>query len=116
MSNKYVNQSEDVPNLGELLMHCRESKELSIEDVARKTAMSPEQVKAIERGDSDFFKKPGQSMDWYAKIYAKKMGVHLGDRKESVNTTKILPSTSQNQYLFPIPTFLKKNNKVEIDL
>lgn len=116
MSNKYGNQSEDVPNLGELLMHCRESKELSIDDVARKTAMSPEQVKAIERGDSDFFKKPGQSMDWYVKIYAKKMGVHLGDPKESISTKKMLPSTNQNQYLFPIPSFLKKSNKVEIDL
>ena len=116
MSNKYGNQSEDVPNLGELLMHCRESKELSIDDVARKTAMSPEQVKAIERGDSDFFKKPGQSMDWYAEIYAKKMGVHLGDPKESISTKKMLPSTNQNQYLFPIPSFLKKSNKVEIDL
>ena len=55
-------------------------------------------------------------MDWYAKIYAKKMGVHLGDPKESISTKKMLPSTSQNQYLFPIPSFLKKSNKVEIDL
>ena len=62
---------------GSLLKRAREQKGWSLEDVAKRMGLKAEQIQAIEAGDPGPFRQSAQPILWYARLYAKKLDVHL---------------------------------------
>jgi len=71
-----------------------------------------EQILAIEEGNSEPFNKNAQPMIWYARLYAKKLGIEL---PELVFMDIKRASGTSSQPLQNIPAFLmaKKTNPSE---
>jgi len=91
---------------GRLLQEARLQKGLSLEAMCKLLGMSPLQIQAIEEGDVNYFKKSTSTLIWHARIYAKKIGVHLpelvcnGIRRDSTSASYAAPK---------IPAFLLKS-------
>jgi DNA-binding XRE family transcriptional regulator len=68
---------EKLSEIGKLLQQARERSERTIEDMAKKMGLRAEQIQAIEMGNPEPFKKNVQPMIWYARLYAKKLGIEL---------------------------------------
>ena len=62
---------------GRLLQEARIQKGLSLEAMCKLLGMSQYQIQAIEEGDVNYFKKSISALIWHARIYAKKIGIHL---------------------------------------
>ena len=91
---------------GRLLQEARIQKGLSLEAMCKLLGMSQYQIQAIEEGDVNYFKKSISALIWHARIYAKKIGVHLPE----VVFTGIRRHSTTPPYNAPkIPAFLLKS-------
>ena len=105
-------QQEKLFEVGRLLQQTREGTNWTIEDMAKKLGLRAEQILAIEEGNSEPFNKNAQPMIWYARLYAKKLGIEL---PELVFMDIKRASGTSSQPLQNIPAFLmaKKTNPSE---
>lgn len=105
-------QQEKLFEVGRLLQQKRESTDWTIEDMAKKLGLRAEQILAIEEGNSELFNKNTQPMIWYARLYAKKLGIEL---PELVFMDIKRASGTPSQPIHNIPAFLmvKKTNPSE---
>ena len=91
---------------GRLLHEARIKQGLSMDDMCKKLGMRAEQIQVIEEGHAAFFQKSTQPLIWYARLYAKKLGVDLPDLV--FNHIQRSQCTS-SQAPTKIPAFLMKN-------
>jgi len=91
---------------GRLLQEARIQKGLTLEAMCKLLGMSQLQIQAIEEGDVNYFKKSTSTLIWHARIYAKKIGVHV---PELVCNGIRLDSTSTSYAAQKIPAFLLKS-------
>ena len=91
---------------GRLLHEARKKAGLSMEDMCKKLGMRAEQIQAIEEGNAAYFQKSTQPLIWFARLYAKKLGVDLPDLVfNNIQRTQRLSSQSAPK----IPAFLMKS-------
>ena len=91
---------------GRLLHEARNKAGLSMEDMCKKLGMRAEQIQAIEEGNAAYFQKSTQPLIWFARLYAKKLGVDLPDLVfNNIQRTQRLSSQSAPK----IPAFLMKS-------
>ena len=96
----------NVIEAGRLLQEARTQKGLSLEAMCKLLGMGQYQIQAIEAGDINYFKKSTTTLIWHARIYAKKIGVHL---PEVVFTGIRSHSTTPSCPAQKIPAFLLKS-------
>ena len=106
MALHFASNPGKVIEFGRLLQEARNLKGLSIEAMCKRLGMRAEQIQAIEDGDIDYFKRSTQTIIWYARLYAKKMGVDL---PELVFNDIRLSSTTSSHPAQKIPAFLLKS-------
>ena len=106
MALHFASNPSKVIEFGRLLQEARNLKGLSIEAMCKRLGMRAEQIQAIEDGDIDYFKRSTQTIIWYARLYAKKMGVDL---PELVFNDIRLSSTTSSHPAQKIPAFLLKS-------
>jgi transcriptional regulator with XRE-family HTH domain len=96
------------PLKGETLRRAREARGISLEEFSRKTGMTFDQIRAVEVGEESCLRRSAKPLNWYAKIYAKKLGFHDALNDQVIQShSSTLKQTHLN--LSPeIPTFLKK--------
>ena len=93
---------------GRLLQEARIQKGLSLEAMCKLLGMSQFQIQAIEAGDVNYFKKSTSTLIWHARIYAKKIGVHLPELV--CNGIRFDSTSTSTSYAAPkIPAFLLKS-------
>lgn len=97
---------DNVIEAGRLLQEARSQKGLSLEAMCKLLGMGQYQIQAIEAGDINYFKKSTTTLIWHARIYAKKIGVHL---PEFVFTGIRRHSTTPSCPAQKIPAFLLKS-------
>ncbi len=90
---------------GRMLQQERARKGWSIEEVSKKMGLRPDQIQAIEEGNSEHFKKAAQPLIWFARLYAKKLNVNLPEFM--FNDIKRKPDVDCATQL--IPAFLMKD-------
>ena len=91
---------------GRLLREARIKQGLSMEDMCKKLGMRADQIQAIEEGNAIFFQKSTQPLIWFARLYAKKLGVNL---PELVFNHVQLNHRTSFQAPPKIPAFLMKS-------
>jgi cytoskeletal protein RodZ len=90
------------------LLHAERIKQgLSMDDMCKKLGMRAEQIQAIEEGNAAFFQKSTQPLIWFARLYAKKLGVDL---PELVFNNIQRTQRASSQAPPKIPAFLMKNS------
>lgn len=93
---------------GRLLHDARIKQGLSIEDISKKLGMRADQIQAIEEGNAVYFQKSTQPPIWFARLYAKKLGVDLpGLVFNNIQRTQITSSQAPPK----IPAFLMNNTQ-----
>ena len=98
----------NVIEAGRLLQEARTQKGLSLEAMCKLLGMGQYQIQAIEAGDVNYFKKSTMTLIWHARLYAKKIGVHLpevvftGIRRHS--TTPSCPAQKIPAFLLKLPS------------
>ena len=94
---------------GRMLRLFRESKGWTLAEMSKKLGMREEQIFAIEEGKEDHFKKNAtQPLEWFARLYAKKLGLNLPHL--FISDIQRAPSHLQDKNESQvIPAFLKKN-------
>jgi len=105
MALQFSADSSMLMEAGRLLCQARIKRGLSMEDMGKKLGMRAEQIQAIEEGNAAFFHKSTQPLIWYARLYAKKMGVDL---PELVFNSIQLTQRASSQAPTKIPAFLMK--------
>jgi transcriptional regulator with XRE-family HTH domain len=63
--------------VGRLLKLARTQQDFSMEDMCKKMGMRVEQIQAVESGNAAFFPNTAQPFMWFARLYARKLGVDL---------------------------------------
>ncbi len=63
--------------IGHVLKMARTQQGLSLEDVCKKMGTRVAQIQALELGNDVYFKNGTQPFIWFARLYAKKLGVDL---------------------------------------
>lgn len=96
---------------GRILHEARTKQGLSMDDMCKKLGMRSDQIQAIEEGNVAFFQKSTQPLIWYARIYAKKLGVDLSNLvfKNIQHTPRSHTHAPSNT----IPPFLMKKNETK---
>ena len=85
--------------IGHRLKLERVKQGLSIEDLCKKMGTRIQQIEAVESGSEVFFQKNSNSFTWFARLYAKKLGINLPDLMLSSKTDA---NTSQKPPLYLI--------------
>jgi len=94
---------------GRMLRQFRESKGWTLAQMSKKLGMREDQILAIEEGKEEHFKKNAtQPLEWFARLYAKKLGLNLPHLfiSDIQRAPSILQVKNKAQF---IPAFLKKN-------
>lgn len=65
--------------VGRLLKLERIRQGLSIEDLCKKMGTRVQQIEAVESGSEVYFQKHSNPFIWFARLYAKKLGINLSD-------------------------------------
>lgn len=94
---------------GCILRQFRESKGWTLAEMSKKLGMREKQIFAIEEGKEDHFKKNAtQPLEWFARLYAKKLGLNLPHLfiSDIQRAPSHLQVKNESQV---IPAFLKKN-------
>ena len=63
--------------VGHFLKLARTQQGLTLEEVCKKMGTRVDQVQAIEHGNANYFKNGSHPFIWFARLYAKKLGVDL---------------------------------------
>ena len=107
MTSSFAADSNMLIAAGRLLHEARIKQGLSMDDMCKKLGMRAEQIQAIEEGNAAFFQKSTQPPIWFARLYAKKLGVDLPDLVfNHIQRTHRASSRAPPK----IPAFLMKNN------
>ena len=81
--------------IGHLLKQERLKQGLSIEDMCKKMGTRVQQIEAVESGSEVYFQKHSNPFIWFARLYARKLGITLSDlmlsRKTDANTSQKPP-------------------------
>ena len=77
MSSPFAADNNMLPEAGRLLHEARLKQGLSMAEMCKKLGMRAEQIQAIEEGNAAYFHKSTQPLIWFARLYAKKLGVDL---------------------------------------
>jgi transcriptional regulator with XRE-family HTH domain len=81
--------------IGHLLKQERLKQGLSIEDLCKKMGTRVQQIEAVESGSEVYFQKHSNPFIWFARLYARKLGITLSDlmlsRKTDANTSQKPP-------------------------
>ena len=85
--------------VGRLLKLERIRQGLSIEDLCKKMGTRIQQIEAVESGSEVYFQKHSSPFIWFARLYAKKLGINLPDLMLSSKTDA---NTSQRPSLYLI--------------
>ena len=85
--------------VGRLLKLERIKQGLSIEDLCKKMGTRIQQIEAVETGSEVYFQKHSNPFIWFARLYAKKLGINLPDLMLSSKTDA---NTSQKPPLYLI--------------
>ena len=85
--------------VGRLLKLERIRQGLSIEDLCKKMGTRIQQIEAVESGSEVFFQKHSSPFIWFARLYAKKLGINL---PELMLTSKADANTSEKPPLYLI--------------
>ena len=95
--------------IGHRLKLDRIKQGLSVEDLCKKMGTRVQQIEAIENGSEVYFQKNSNSFTWYARLYAKKLGMNLPDSvfTGGVSLLQMDANTSQKP-----PLYLIKNKDV----
>ena len=72
--------------VGRLLKLERIKQGLSIEDLCKKMGTRIQQIEAVETGSEVYFQKHSNPFIWFARLYAKKLGINLPDLMLSSKT------------------------------
>ena len=107
MALTYTSDPNLLIEIGRLLKQARIKEDLPLKDMAKWLGMRIEQIQAIEDGNPAYFQKSPQSLIWFSRVYAKKLGVHL---PELVFTNIHRINSSIPQVPKEIPAFLLKND------
>ena len=96
--------------VGRFLKMERTKRDLSMEDMCRKMGTRVKQIQAIEEGDAGYFQKNMHPFMWFARLYAKKLGVDLPDL--ALTNSEVTKQADLNA-LEELPEFLKKSTIVK---
>lgn len=98
MASSFAADPNMLIEAGRLLHEARIKQGLSMDDMCKKLGMRSEQIQAIEEGNAAFFQKSTQPLIWFARLYAKKLGVDLPDlvfndiQRTSVSSVNHIPA------------------------
>jgi len=97
--------------VGRLLKLARTQQDFSMEDISKKMGVRVDQIQAVESGNTAYFPSTAQPFMWFARLYARKLGVDLPVLVVNTNqgTKRTITGTSQE-----IPTFFnQQKNRFE---
>jgi cytoskeletal protein RodZ len=63
--------------MGRLLKLARDQQDFSVQEMCNKLGVRAEQIHAIESGSAAYFPNNAQPFIWFARLYARKLGVDL---------------------------------------
>ena len=99
MTHPPLNDPHMPLEIGQLLKQERLKQGLSIEDLCKKMGTRVQQIEAVESGSEVYFQKHSNPFIWFARLYARKLGITLSDLMLSRKTDA---STSQKPPLYLI--------------
>ena len=104
MTHPPINDPNMPLEVGRLLKLERIRQGLSIEDLCKKMGTRVQQIEAVESGSEVYFQKHSNPFIWFARLYAKKLGINLPDSvfTGSVGTLQTDSSSSQRPPLYLI--------------
>ena len=79
MTHPPINDPNMPLEVGRLLKLERIRQGLSIEDLCKKMGTRVQQIEAVESGSEVYFQKHSNPFIWFARLYAKKLGINLSD-------------------------------------
>jgi transcriptional regulator with XRE-family HTH domain len=95
MTHPPLNDPHMPLEIGQLLKQERLKQGLSIEDLCKKMGTRVLQIEAVESGSEVYFQKHSNPFIWFARLYARKLGITLSDlmlgRKTDANTSQKPP-------------------------
>ena len=95
MTHPPINDPNMPLEIGHLLKQERLKQGLSIEDLCKKMGTLVQQIEAVESGSEVYFQKHSNPFIWFARLYARKLGITLSDlmlsRKTDANTSQKPP-------------------------
>jgi len=95
MTHPPLNDPHMPLEIGQLLKQERLKQGLSIEDLCKKMGTRVQQIEAVESGSEVYFQKHSNPFIWFARLYARKLGITLSDltlgRKTDANTSQKPP-------------------------
>ena len=95
MTHPPLNDPHMPLEIGQLLKQERLKQGLSIEDLCKKMGTRVQQIEAVESGNEVYFQKNSNPFIWFARLYARKLGITLSDlmlsRKTDANTSQKPP-------------------------
>jgi transcriptional regulator with XRE-family HTH domain len=95
MTHPPINDPNMPLEIGHLLKQERLKQGLSIEDLCKKMGARVQQIEAVESGSEVYFQKHSNPFIWFARLYARKLGITLSDlmlsRKTDANTSQKPP-------------------------
>jgi transcriptional regulator with XRE-family HTH domain len=92
--------------IGRLLKMERTKQGLSMEELCKKMGVRIQQIEAVESGNTAYFQINTHPFTWFARLYAKKLGVNLPD--SALNSSTSPQQTDTNTSQKP-PLYLIKN-------
>ena len=72
-----THDSNMAAEVGHILKLARTQQGLSLEEVCKKMGTRVDQIQALELGNDNYFKNGSHPFIWFARLYAKKLGVDL---------------------------------------
>ena len=99
MTHPPLNDPHMPLEIGHLLKQERLKQGLSIEDLCKKMGTRVQQIEAVESGSEVYFQKHSNPFIWFARLYARKLGITLSDLMLGRNTDA---NTSQKPPLYLI--------------
>jgi transcriptional regulator with XRE-family HTH domain len=79
---------------------------LSVKDLCQKMGTRVQQIEAVESGSEVYFQKNSNSFTWFARLYAKKLGINLPDSVFTGGTSLLQMDANSSQRP---PLYLIKN-------
>ena len=79
---------------------------LSVKDLCQKMGTRVQQIEAVESGSEVYFQKNSNSFTWFARLYAKKLGINLPDSVFTGGTSQLQMDANSSQRP---PLYLIKN-------
>lgn len=92
--------------IGQRLKLERIKQGLSVENLCQKMGTRVQQIEAVESGSEVYFQKNSNSFTWFARLYAKKLGINLPDSVFTGGTSLLQMDANSSQRP---PLYLIKN-------